>query len=76
MRVLKIILLILVVAIAAVFTIQNIQVVRLSFLNVHLEVPLSLASIAIYVLGAISGGLLFSFLKNLADNVTRRRDAK
>jgi|GEM_PF-1509273 len=65
MRLLKTILLLLLIGVAVVFTIQNMEIVRLSFLNFHLEIPLSFASVAIYILGAISGGLVFSLLKKL-----------
>lgn len=65
MRILKTILLLILVGVAVIFTIQNMEIVKLSFLNFHLEIPLSFASVAIYILGAISGGLIFSLLKKL-----------
>jgi uncharacterized integral membrane protein len=65
MRLLKTILLLLLIGVAVIFTIQNMEMVKLSFLNFHIEIPLSFASIAIYILGAISGGLIFSLLKKL-----------
>lgn len=65
MRLLKTILLLLLAGVAVIFTIQNMETVKLSFLNFHLEIPLSFASVAIYILGAISGGLIFSLLKKL-----------
>lgn len=66
MRLLKTILLLLLIGVAVIFTIQNMEIVKLSFLNFHLEIPLSFASISIYILGAISGGLVFSLLKKLS----------
>jgi uncharacterized integral membrane protein len=65
MRLIKTILLILIIGVAVIFTFQNMEIVKLSFLNFHLEIPLSFASVAIYILGAISGGLVFSLLKKL-----------
>ncbi|MBN1951651.1 MAG: hypothetical protein JW801_10635 [Bacteroidales bacterium] len=65
MRLLKTILLLLLIGVVVIFTIQNMEIVKLSFLNVHLEIPLSFASGAIYILGAISGGIVFSMLKKL-----------
>jgi len=65
MRLLKTILLLLLIGVAVIFTAQNMEIVKLSFLNFHLEIPLSFASVAIYILGAISGGLVFSLLKKL-----------
>lgn len=65
MRLVKTILLLLLIGVAVIFTVQNMELVKLSFLNFHLEIPLSFASVAIYILGAISGGLIFSLLKKL-----------
>jgi len=65
MRLIKTILLLLLLGVAVIFTFQNMEIVKLSFLNIHLEIPLSLASVAIYILGAISGGIVFSMLKKL-----------
>jgi hypothetical protein len=39
------------------------KMINLSFLNWHLEIPLSVASILLFVLGPISGGIIFSMLK-------------
>jgi putative membrane protein len=65
MRLVKTVLLLLLIGVAVIFTVQNMEIVKLSFLNFHLEIPLSFASVAIYILGAISGGLIFSLLKKL-----------
>ncbi|MBZ9777649.1 hypothetical protein LB452_01830 [Psychroflexus sp. CAK8W] len=42
------------------------ETVSLKFIKWQLEIPLSAASILLYVLGAVSGGLIFSMLKKLA----------
>jgi lipopolysaccharide assembly protein A len=66
MRLAKTIALLLFLGTVVLFALQNLRVVTLSFLNWHLEIPLALASIIIYVFGAISGGIVFSMLKRLA----------
>lgn len=66
MRLLKTILLLLFIAAIVLFAFQNMETVKLSFLNWHLEIPLSFASASIYILGAISGGIVFSMLKKLS----------
>lgn len=66
MRFVKSILLILLLAAAIIFAFQNLETVNLAFLSWHLELPLSFLSILLYILGAVSGGLLFSILKRLA----------
>ncbi|OEY71534.1 hypothetical protein APR40_05230 [Salegentibacter salarius] len=66
MRFVKSILLILLIAAAIIFAFQNLETVNLAFLSWHLELPLSFLSILLYILGAVSGGLLFSILKRLA----------
>jgi uncharacterized integral membrane protein len=65
MRIFKTIVLILLLAIILTFTIQNIELAKFKFLNWSIEIPLSVASIVIYVLGAATGGLLFSLLKKV-----------
>jgi lipopolysaccharide assembly protein A len=65
MRLVKTILLVLLIASIALFTFQNMELVQLNFLNASLDVPLSLASVSIYILGGISGGLVYSLFKKL-----------
>lgn len=65
MRLVKSILLVLIVIAAVIFIFQNMETVSLKFLGWQLEIPLSAASVLLYILGAISGGLLFSVLKKL-----------
>lgn len=65
MRLIKSILLVLLIVLFAIFVFQNMERVRLSFLNIYLEMPVSLASVIIYLLGALTGGLLYSMLKKL-----------
>jgi len=65
MKIFKTIILILFIIVVAIFTFQNMELVELSFINIHLQIPLSFASILMYVLGALSGGILFSMLKKI-----------
>lgn len=65
MRLLKTVLLILLILVAAIFIVQNLETVKLTFIKWSIEMPLSFASAVIYVLGAVSGGLIFSLLKKL-----------
>ena len=66
MRLFKSILIVLFIITIGIFTFQNMEIVKISFLNWHLEIPFSIASVLLYILGAISGGLLFSMLKKLS----------
>jgi len=66
MKFLKTTLLFFFIAIAAIFVFQNFETVKLSFLSWNTQIPLSLAITVIYILGAVSGGLLYSLLKKLA----------
>ncbi|MFN3916151.1 MAG: hypothetical protein ACK4K0_00290 [Flavobacteriales bacterium] len=42
--------------------------IKISFLNWHLETPSFIAIVSFYILGALSGGLLYSMLKNLSSS--------
>jgi len=66
MRVVKSILLFLLIVTIIVFTAQNMEIVRVSFLNWHLEMPLSITIVLIYLFGAVSGGIMFTIIKNLS----------
>lgn len=68
MRFLKTSLLLLFIGVVVIFIIQNLETVRVSFLSWHLELPLSIISVIVYILGALSGGLLFSLLKKAINN--------
>ncbi|MPM04921.1 hypothetical protein SDC9_51202 [bioreactor metagenome] len=76
MRLLKTILLLLLIGVAVIFTIQNMEIVKLSFLIFHLEIPLSFASVSIYILGAFSGGIVFSMLKKLTIEDSNKKNVK
>lgn len=68
MKILKTIVLILLIIILIIFAAQNIETVRFTFIKWHLELPLAVASIALYILGAISGSMVFSMLKKITDS--------
>lgn len=73
MRVIKFILLFLIVAIALIFIIQNMETVSLKFIKWRLEIPLSAASVLLYGLGAVSGGLFFSMLRKLTQETLKKK---
>lgn len=66
MKIVKTILLILVGIIIALFVIQNMELVSLSFLTWNMQIPLAFASLILYVLGAITGGIVYSMLRKLS----------
>jgi lipopolysaccharide assembly protein A len=74
MRIIRTILLVLFIVAIVIFTFQNMETVKLSFLKWHLEIPLSLASVLLYILGALSGGLLFSMLKKLSSENSDKKN--
>jgi len=74
MRLFKSILLLLFIIAIVIFTFQNMEIVKLSFLKWHLQVPLSVASFSLYILGAFSGGLMFSMLKKLSIENTDKKN--
>jgi len=76
MKIFKTIMLILLLAIILTFTIQNIELAKFKFLNWSVELPLSVASIVIYVLGAATGGLLFSLLKKVTSPSEKEKSEK
>jgi uncharacterized integral membrane protein len=75
MRLVKFIALLLFIGAVTLFSIQNMELVKLSFLNWHLEIPLSFASILLYILGTISGGIVFSMLKKLSVENSNKKNS-
>lgn len=69
MRIVKSASLLILIFVLVVFTIQNLQTVTFTFIKWHLEIPLSIVSVLLYILGAISGGLLFSLLRRLSTEI-------
>ena len=64
------------VAAAVIFAIQNVQPVTVSFLGMTIHTRLAVLAIAVYVLGAVTGGSLLALLRQSYEGasqvVTRR----
>lgn len=73
MRLAKIVFLIIFLGFAMIFSFQNSNLGVLSFLGWQLHLPLSIISLLSYMLGAISGGILFSMFGNRIGSVSRRK---
>lgn len=58
------ILLALIFIVLIISLVQNLSVVIIHFLNWKLEIPVFVALILIYILGAISGSLLFGLIRS------------
>ena len=65
MKFLKTFFLLFLLGVAVIFIVENLETVQLSVLKWSVTIPLSFATAIIYILGAISGGLVFSLLKKL-----------
>lgn len=48
-----------------VFTFQNIGSVTVTFLSMSVTLPISLLIIGVYILGMLTGGSVFAFLKTI-----------
>lgn len=65
MKIIKFILILLFVAIVVVFSFQNFESIFISFLGWQVNLPVFAAVIIIYILGAVTGGLLLSMIKKI-----------
>ena len=65
MRYVYIGLVVLVTAAVLLFKVQNLESVTVSFLTMSLTLPLSVAIIAVYFLGMVSGGVLIAAMRSL-----------
>lgn len=54
---------VLLVAVVAVFAVQNIELVRVSFLNASLRLPLALLIVLVCLLGMLTGGFMRSVVQ-------------
>jgi uncharacterized integral membrane protein len=54
---------VLLVAAAAIFAIQNLQPITVSFLGMTIHTRLAVLAVAVYVLGAVTGGSLLALLR-------------
>lgn len=66
MKQFKTFLLVLIVIIFIVFAAQNFETVQIKFFKWGVSMPLAILTVAIYILGMFTGGLLWSSLKKLA----------
>ncbi len=46
-----------------IFAVQNFQAVTMAFLGFSVSLPLALIAVALYLLGAVTGGSLISLLR-------------
>jgi lipopolysaccharide assembly protein A len=67
MRYFYLILVIVFAAVITIFAVQNFQAVDVSFLRLRFHVPLSILTVGIYVLGALTGGGVLAFLRHAWD---------
>lgn len=76
MRVLKQIIIGLVTLGALVFAAQNFETVEIVFLKWSVQLPIAVVVFAIYILGAFSGGMLWSLIKKVAtlDQAKKREE--
>ncbi len=51
-----------------IFSFQNIDSMTIMFLFWKIDIPIFASVILIYILGAISGGLLFSLIKKISSS--------
>jgi uncharacterized integral membrane protein len=63
MRYVKTFLVLLFILLILIFSFQNLEVITLSFLMWHIDLPIVFASICIFLVGAITGGILFPMLR-------------
>jgi lipopolysaccharide assembly protein A len=67
---------VLLVAAAAIFAIQNLQPITVSFLGMTIHTRLAVLAVAVYVLGAVTGGSLLALLRQsyegASEVITRR----
>jgi putative membrane protein len=64
MRWFYLIVVILFAAATLIFVLQNFDQVTMAFLGLRLRAPLAVLAVVVYVLGAITGGSLFAFLRH------------
>ena len=72
MRYLHLVLFVLVSGAVLLFTLQNLASVTVSFTKISLTLPVALVVIVVYVLGMLSGGALWSFVRKSYRGAFRR----
>lgn len=66
MKVLKQIIIIVITVAALIFAAQNFDTVEIVFLKWSVMLPIAVVVFSIYILGALSGGMLWSLIKKVA----------
>jgi len=72
MRFLQSLIFLLVLAAILIFAVQNTATSTLKFLNLRIDAPMSLVTVAAYLLGMISGWTVVGFLSRSFRRVTER----
>jgi len=72
MRYLSAVLIVLFTITVVVFVVQNLELVTVSFLSVHLTLRLALLVILVYVLGMLTGTLLWALLRRVARHASTK----
>ncbi|WP_162341640.1 lipopolysaccharide assembly protein LapA domain-containing protein [Cyclobacterium salsum] len=72
MKFIKSFVLLLFIGVVVIFIIQNLELVVLNFVVWKAELSLSIVSLSFYILGALSGGIVFSMLKKLSSNSSKK----
>ncbi|NBC58384.1 MAG: DUF1049 domain-containing protein [Bacteroidetes bacterium] len=73
MRILKTFSLLLFIGVVMLFILQNLELVDLNFAVWKIELSLSFVSLLFYILGTLSGGIIFSMLKKLSKNNSKKK---
>ena len=72
MRILQATLLLAFLAAVAIFALQNNELTRVTFLTWGVQAPISVLVVGVYVLGMISGGAVFGFVRRSLRKVAER----
>lgn len=72
MKFIKSFVLLLFIGVVVIFIIQNLELVVLNFVVWKAELSLSIVSLSFYILGALSGGIVFSMLKKLSSSSSKK----
>lgn len=75
MKILKQVVIILITVVALIFAAQNFETVEIVFLKWSVELPIAVVVFAIYILGAFSGGMLWSLIKKVATMDQSKKNA-
>lgn len=74
MRYIYIVLVTIVTIIVLVFAFQNTRTTTVSFFSASVSLPLWIIVLAAYVVGALTGGIVFSFLRSLVYGAIKKKE--